>query len=239
MSDNSYDDVRLTPARRFVLAMMALLVGGLAAAVLSIEEEVIELRDLALGNLEASGVGNPVTAVLLNYRSYDTFLEVAVLLLALIGIWAVAKKARIPIKSPNTPVLITFERLFMPLMIVSGGYLLWLGADRTGGAFQAGAVLGALGVLWVAASLWTPNDRLRRLTRPALVVGMAAFLLVGGGMMLLGGDFFEYPREDAKTWILLIETAATISIGITLVMLFIGGIPPNADQNKGESGDHD
>lgn len=39
-------------------------------------------------NLAESGVSNPVTAVLLNFRAYDTLLELAVLLAAALGILA-------------------------------------------------------------------------------------------------------------------------------------------------------
>lgn len=39
-------------------------------------------------NLDASGVSNPVTAVLINFRGWDTLLESIVLLAALIGLWS-------------------------------------------------------------------------------------------------------------------------------------------------------
>jgi hypothetical protein len=41
--------------------------------------------------LHQSGVKNPVTAVLLNFRDYDTLLELTVLLLALLGANALSK----------------------------------------------------------------------------------------------------------------------------------------------------
>lgn len=44
------------------------------------------LAELALERVPESGVSNPVTAVLLNFRSYDTLLELAVLLAAILGI---------------------------------------------------------------------------------------------------------------------------------------------------------
>ena len=49
----------------------------------------IRLADEVIVHLEQSGVSNPVTAVLLNYRAYDTLLELAVLLAAVLGIMAV------------------------------------------------------------------------------------------------------------------------------------------------------
>ena len=39
------------------------------------------MQQLVASNMAASGVENPVTAVLLNFRGYDTLLEIGVLLL--------------------------------------------------------------------------------------------------------------------------------------------------------------
>ena len=41
-------------------------------------------------NIAATGVGNPITAVLLAFRAMDTLLEAIVLLFALIGVWSLA-----------------------------------------------------------------------------------------------------------------------------------------------------
>jgi hypothetical protein len=43
--------------------------------------------------------------------------------------------------------------------------------------------------------------------------------------MILGGRLLEYPPGWAGTLILLIESVAALSLGITLVVLFIGGRP--------------
>jgi hypothetical protein len=45
---------------------------------------------MAMANLSASGLGNPVAGVLFVYRSLDTLLEKVVLLLALVGVWSLA-----------------------------------------------------------------------------------------------------------------------------------------------------
>ncbi|MGD9289220.1 MAG: hypothetical protein PVG74_16510, partial [Desulfobacterales bacterium] len=45
---------------------------------------------LVSSNMPISGVENPVTAVLLNFRGYDTLLEIGVLLLAAVGVLSVA-----------------------------------------------------------------------------------------------------------------------------------------------------
>lgn len=227
------DDVTLTPARGGILALCVGLVAMLAGSFLSLPESS-RLFDPVADSLEASGVENPVTAVLLNFRSYDTLLEVAVLLLAIIGIWAIAPHARIAVKTPDTPVLAAFVRLMLPLMLVIGGYIFWLGADNPGGAFQGGAILGGMGVLWVAAALWRPPASWAWLLRPALVLGVLVFVVLGLAVMLLDPTqrlLLAYPPEQAKTFILIIETAAVISIGLTLTLLFIGGYPQEREEH--------
>lgn len=219
------DDTTMTPPRFIILALSALMVVGLALAALSFPAGDARLATLAMAALPQSGVLNPVTAVLLNYRGYDTLLEVAVLLLAILGIWAVAPQARIWIRRPDTPVLAAFVQLLLPLMVVVAGYLLWLGADEPGGAFQGGAVLGALGVLWVAAAVWLPNARRGNLLRPLLGIGLAAFIAAAVALLLARGSLLEYPSGQAKTIILIIEGAALFSIGATLTLLFVGGFP--------------
>ncbi len=219
------DDVRLTAGRALILGMALALTLGLAAVALTFPEDQPRLAQIALQRVPESGVNNPVTAVLLNFRGYDTLLEVAVLFLAIIGIWSMARTARVWIKRPDTPILGAFVRFVVPLMAIVAGYLLWLGADEPGGAFQGGAVLGGMVILWIAAAVWLPKRDGRALLRPLLAIGLAAFLLAATWMLLVRGNFFEYPPEQAKDLILLIEGAAMLSIGATLALLFVGGAP--------------
>ena len=66
----------------------ALSFGVLSWALLELPATPTRLAQQAHGSLDQSGVSNPVTAVLLNYRGYDTLLEVAVLLLAIVAVWS-------------------------------------------------------------------------------------------------------------------------------------------------------
>jgi hypothetical protein len=56
-------------------------------------------------------------------------------------------------------------------------------------------------------------------------------------MMVLGGEMLEYSSgHQAKIWILIVEGSATISIGLSLVMFFVGGQPeaPVEDEQQSE-----
>lgn len=174
--------------------------------------------------LPASGVQSPVTAVLLNFRGYDTLLELHVLLVAVLGAWALGKSDNMGLSARPNPLLVSFVRQLGPLLVLTAGYLLWRGSHAPGGAFQAGALLGAAAIL---QHLSLPADQLpliKRPLRPLLLLGPAIFLAVSLATLMLGG-YLEYPKTEAGSLILLIESAATVSVGAILYALFLGGEP--------------
>jgi multisubunit Na+/H+ antiporter MnhB subunit len=183
------------------------------------------LTGVVSANMDASGVEHPVTAVLLNFRGYDTWLELGVLLLAMIGVLCLHRRddlSGIELADGKNAVLNWLTGWLMPVLVLASGYLLWLGKFASGGAFQAGVVLAAAGVLW-----WLSGRQFGRIMtgmwwRVALLLGLAAFLLAAAGLRAAGNQMLEYPSRWAGTLILLIEMAAAISIGLVLASLFIG-----------------
>jgi len=209
-----------------LLPMLLLLVlaGGLGYAILNLPSHAVGLSLQVAENIEASGVSNPVTAVLLNFRAYDTLLEMAVLLLAVLGIWSLAVVPESRESEPGA-VLDMLSRLLVPLLILVSGYLLWVGGHAAGGAFQAGSVLAAAGVLLLLTG-WRPSARFAGWPlRFSLILGLAIFVIVAVLMLLLGESFLELPLLHASALILMIEAAAALSIGITLASLFLGSRP--------------
>ena len=203
-----------------VLSLASAFVFFLSGAMLELGPTAIDLRAPVAAHLSESGVTHPVTAVLLNYRGYDTLLEIAVLLLALLAILAVVGEAPAQPSRAAHPVLQALARLAAPLMIVVAVYLLWAGAFRPGGAFQAGAVLAAAAVLLHLAGLlrgWGfPPLRLRL----GLAAGFAVFLTVAA-VLAMRGALLEFPPEEAGALILLIESALAFSLGLILAGLFL------------------
>lgn len=179
----------------------------------------------ALEQLPRSGVSNPVTAALLNYRGYDTLLEMAVLLLAVVGMWSLRRGEVPAVDLSSRPLLMPLLRLVLPVLVVAGGYILWIGAFAPGGAFQGGALIGGGLVLAQLAGLGSSPLRRARLLRIGLVLGLAVFTLVAVGLGASTGTILGYPPGRAGTWIVIIESAATLSIGVTLGALFMGGRP--------------
>lgn len=214
---------RRSPWRWPVLAGALPLAAILVVALRDVPEQAVDLPAAVGQNLASSGVAHPVTAVLLNFRSYDTLLEVAVLLAALFGLLILARgaaQASGPEAGRESALLRTLARLATPPMIVMAGYLLWAGAHQPGGAFQAAAVLAAAGVLLHLAGLlpaWVAPGGLLRL---GLAGGLLVFLAVAI-LPLAHAPLLAYPPAWAGALILLVEAALTVSLGLVLAGLFL------------------
>jgi multisubunit Na+/H+ antiporter MnhB subunit len=213
--------------KRFAIVTLALLFAlALIDAMLGLAPAAVDLRGAVTANLPASGVSHPVTAVLLNYRGYDTLLEIAVLLLAFLAILAVTGTEDLPGVAPpcDVPaahaVLQTLARLAAPLALVVAVYLLWAGAFRPGGAFQAGAVLAAVAVLLHLVGLLRGWNSPRLWRRLGLVAGFAIFLVVAA-VLATQGALLQYPPDSAGVLILLIESGLTFSLALILAGLFL------------------
>ncbi len=201
----------LTVALGTILCSSSGSISGLASAVARLQEQ--------------SGVESPVTAVLLNFRGYDTLLEVMVLLLAVISVWSLTKAPVSRQKAEISPVQMGVVRLLAPVMCLVAAYLVWQGSHLAGGAFQGGAILGAAGVLLLVSEL----DWIRTVPafaiRIGLILGPVVFTGTALGCLFYSGELLAYPEGMAGWLILLIETACALSIGLTLALLFGGGRP--------------
>jgi multisubunit Na+/H+ antiporter MnhB subunit len=211
-------------SRWLAATLLSLVAAGLVYSVLSFPHSSAGLSVEVAANLDISGVSNPVTAVLLNFRGYDTLLEMLVLLLALLGVWSLG--ALPPERATRAGlVLDTLTGVLTPVLILLAAYLLWVGASAPGGAFQAGAVLGAAGVLLLLAG-WRPHPGFTQLPlRLVLVAGPGLFLVTSLVTIATGRHLLEYPPERAQILIVILEIAATLSIGTTLAALFLGERP--------------
>lgn len=176
------------------------------------------LGEAVAAEIAQTGVGNPVTAVLLDFRGYDTFLELVVIALAVAGVGALGPVHATP-PPLSGPVARAAAAALVPAIILIAGYLLWTGTTLPGGAFQAGALL-AGGLVMLEVTGVTPVWRAGLLLRAGAVGGAAAFLAAGLGTLAASGRFLDYPGPDAAyATILAIETAATVSIGVSLAVL--------------------
>lgn len=211
----------------------------LGRAVLALPEGESGLAPLIGANLAQSGVKNVVTAVLLNFRGYDTLLEIAVLVLATIGVLSLGITQAgtwDPVAAKADPVLSALARFLAPVMVLVSGYLLWAGEHAPGGAFQAGSVIGAAGVLLALSGYARPAWVTRLALRAFISVGFIVFIATAVGAMFVGGNLLEYPADYAKLLMLLVETWLTVSIGAILVSLFIASASPVEELRRRSGG---
>jgi multisubunit Na+/H+ antiporter MnhB subunit len=224
---------RASLATRLAAAALALILcAALGTAAWHLPAPQSTLPQLLRASLPESGVRNPVTAVLLNFRGYDTLLEIAVLLLAAVAARAIGGAPVGGIRPRPVDVFLSaFFRFLAPLMIVVAGYILWVGKHAPGGAFQAGAILAAAGIL---AVLITGIGSTAGSMRESLALGFGLFTFCAVGLGTLWGqpNFLQYPLAWAGELILLIESAAAVSIAVALVVLFIGCL---RDDGAGDS----
>jgi multisubunit Na+/H+ antiporter MnhB subunit len=219
------------PMSRVVAALLsAVIAAALAAAVLSLPDPAPTLAPAAAEHAAATGLGNPVTNVLMAFRAMDTLLEKVVLLLALVGVWSLAPDrfwgGRPSLLRRVEPggTLDFLARLLPPVGIIVGIYILWEGADHPGGAFQGGTILASMWLLVLMAGIAeAPAVDSRRL-RLTLIAGPSIFFAVGLGGLFLGDAFLAYPEAFAKPVILVIEFAMTLAVAVTLALLLAG--PP-------------
>lgn len=214
---------------RFHYLLAGLLAGVLtlllALAVLGLPYGKTGLTELAARTLPESGVEHPVTAVLLNFRLYDTWLELIVLLLALMGVLGVRgchDLRNLPKIASGSPVLRRLVSILGPLALLVAVHLLWLGDHAPGGAFQAGVVLAAGLVLFRLAGFPSVDGLHRTGLMSCVAAGFVAVLLLA--VLTTVAPLLqplEYPRTWAGDLIVVLEAAATVSIGVTLAALVV------------------
>jgi multisubunit Na+/H+ antiporter MnhB subunit len=216
------------PARVFAAVLAAGISAALIAAVATLPDEAPSLAPDVVANMDALGVGNPVTAVLLAYRAMDTLLEAIVLVFALVGVWSLAPDAAWGGR-PGTlhradpdGILAYLARVLPPVGVVVGLYVFWVGADAPGGKFQGATILAAMGLLVIMAGLADVPPIGRRWLRVAIVAGPLAFVAVGFLGAYAAGAFLAYPDGLAKPLIVAVELALMPTLTLVLALLLAG-----------------
>jgi multisubunit Na+/H+ antiporter MnhB subunit len=221
---------------RAVAMLAALAVTAvLVLCVLALPEPAPTLAPLVVENMGVTGVGNPITGVLLAFRALDTMLEAIVLVIALIGVWSLSPdgvwggRPGLRYQSDPDGVLAYLARVLPPIGIVVGIYLFWAGADHPGGKFQSATILAAMWLLVQMAGLADAPRVSSRWLRAGIVVGPLAFIAVGMLGLWSAGAFLGYPPDWAKPMILAIEVALLPTLVLVLALL-LNGAPARSDR---------
>jgi multisubunit Na+/H+ antiporter MnhB subunit len=214
-------------AERLASGLATLACTGVAALLgyLVLTAERVEgLAPAVRARIAEAGVQSEVTAVLLDFRAYDTLLEVAVLVAAVVAIWSLERgRPAVPptVRGSDEPVLTALVRAVLPLIVIVAAYLVWRGAYAPGGAFQGGALLGGAIVLALAAGMFGVEERTRAAAKYAIVGGLTAFVAVALATLLGGRALLDYPPAAAYGLILAIEALLALSIAAVLADLFV------------------
>jgi multisubunit Na+/H+ antiporter MnhB subunit len=209
-------------------ALLPAVFGGLAAvaavAAVRAPRAAEPLAPRIVQRVGETAVQNPVTAVLLDFRAYDTLLEIAVLVAGITAVWALERgRPAVPPRATvfDEPVLAALVRWIVPLVIISAVYLTWVGGHAPGGAFQAGALLAGAVVLLLAAGFLRPYTPGSTLLRVGVAAGLFVFAAAALHTTFTQGHMLRYPDTSAYYWILGIEAVLTISIAAILADLFV------------------
>jgi len=97
-------------------------------------------------------VANVITAIVVNYRGFDTLGEVSVLFLASLGLGSILYRKHkegeeeVAILKPSSQLIQAGSKLIFPAILVLGAYVFIHGHLTPGGGFQGGAII-ATGLL--------------------------------------------------------------------------------------------
>lgn len=190
---------------------------------------------------------NMVTAVIVDFRAFDTMYETTVMFLAGVGVVLILAgrpvirrrvlqpkryfghryKVGDPIyRTINKDVMIT---LIEPLILIYAVYVLFHGEVSLGGGFQAGALIA---LTYIIDVMVIPNRRdllLLPKQNSAALGGIGTFLYLSVGILTMvgGGHFLDYdflplPVETGERHsiaILLVEVGVTVCVMATIVTI--------------------
>ena len=188
---------------------------------------------------------NIVTAVLADYRGFDTLFETCVLLLSGIAVMTILSvKEKVPQKSEKEIIdyhrTSTFGsalmdgafRIVVPIIMIYGMYVLFHGEVSLGGGFQAGALLACAYLLNRIVPKFDVKRRQKAREELGIItagIGIFFYFFTGVLPMINGGRFMEFGKlpfaaDTAAALhadgILMIEIGVTVCVaGVIITIL--------------------
>ena len=160
---------------------------------------------------------NAVTAIVFDYRGFDTMGEEFILFAAVVGVVLLLRDMREPAAGQDDPVESDAIRLFGLLMVgvvlVIGLWLAAFGLVTPGGGFQGGvAIAGGIVLVFLATGYrpWRAFGR-ERLLDPFEGGGAAAYVAIGLAALVAGAPFLHNLLGPGK--------AGTIMSGGSMTLL--------------------
>jgi len=144
---------------------------------------------------EKTSVANVVTAIVVNYRGFDTLGEVTVLFLATTGLGSILFRRKEDdeeverINKPSSSLVTTGSRILFPLIALLGIYVFIHGHLTPGGGFQGGAII-ATGFLLMLLSYKNFHASHKALTWVESLAGIS-FVMIGFWGLISSNSFLQ------------------------------------------------
>ena len=146
-----------------------------------------------LNGVKDTGANNIVTAVVLNYRGFDTLGEVTVLFLAALGfstlLFTMKKKKNDTRPIPPSLILSIGCKFLFPFVLLFGIYIFVHGHLSPGGGFQGGAVIASAFLLFY---LVKPSERSSKKSLQLIESLSGIAFIIIGILGLVFGNYFLY-----------------------------------------------
>ncbi|MCF4008503.1 monovalent cation/H+ antiporter subunit A [Rheinheimera sp. UJ63] len=214
--------------------LVGIVIGSWAYAVMT--RPFTSISDFFLANAKTGGGGtNVVNVILVDFRGFDTFGEIAVLGIAALGIFKLL--TRIPLFKPSSdgdgrpwsrerhPLLLaTVSQSLLPLALMVSVYIFFRGHNLPGGGFIAGLITSvalilqyiAHGVDWVKSRMDIEYQRVIAIgLLIALVTGVASFAF-GRPFLTSWFDYFHLPILGE------LELASAIAFDLGVYLTVVG-----------------
>ncbi len=179
------------------------------------ETDALKQRSVRIGQSGyENGAANIVTAVIVDYRLFDTFCEVLILFAASAGVTLLMEKRKKRIKKEAGIIVQTAVPMIMLFTIVVAFYIILHGHLSPGGGFSGGALIASAFILQFIAFEKKLSKRWFALLEPLAGLGLLAFGLSG---LYLRGSFFANFLPTGSL-------GATISAGGIMIVYALIGI---------------
>ncbi len=184
-------------------ALVVVLLGVLLAGLVVEHTEPQTLRSLATNYITMApqqlATPNVVTAILLNYRAFDTLGEVAVLFMVAASVGLVlggqgeARSVPVPPEpeatASSSEIVRNGATLLLPLILMFAAYIIMNGHLSAGGGFQGGAVIASGVMLLLLARPGYPLN-VTVLGATELLAGVL-FVVTGIAGLIFAGGFLD------------------------------------------------
>ncbi|WP_132058468.1 MnhB domain-containing protein [Halorussus amylolyticus] len=126
----------------------------------------------------------------------------------------------------ESPIIMATVRVVAPFVFTFGLFIMFHGADSSGGGFQGGVIVGTvILMLGIAFGIEPTREWVDPRTLVSLVgVGVLVFLVIGFGTVVAGGGFLDYDAVDIyhanKYGIELVELAIGVIVSGIITGLF-------------------